>query len=134
MTEKETLFRYRMKQADETLSDAEKMMRSQVSPRSVINRTYYSMFYAILALFIKDGVSLKTSKHAGVISIFDKEYVHAGKIQKDYSKLLHKMLESRQEVDYKELVEISVEDAERCIEEAKSFLNAIKAYIEKAAN
>lgn len=70
MTDRQTLFLYRIGQAEETLSDAEKMLQNNLSPRSVTNRAYYSMFYAVLALFINEGVSLKTSKHAGVISIF----------------------------------------------------------------
>ena len=111
MTEKQTLFQYRLKQAEETLSDVEKMLQENLSPRSIINRSYYSMFYAILALFLKTDINLKTSKHSGVISIFDKEFVHAGKIDKYYSKILHKAFDARQESDYKEFVELSTKDA-----------------------
>lgn len=53
MTDKETLYFYRLKQAEETLYEAEKMVKENFSPRSIINRAYYSMFYAILALFVK---------------------------------------------------------------------------------
>ena len=82
MTDKQVLFTYRLTQADETLSDAKRMLQNKLSPRSIINRAYYSMFYALLALFLKADINLKTSKHAGVISIFDKEFVHTGKIDK----------------------------------------------------
>ena len=40
MTEKQTLFQYRLKQAEETLSDVEKMLQENLSPRSIINRSY----------------------------------------------------------------------------------------------
>jgi uncharacterized protein (UPF0332 family) len=46
MTEKDALFTYRLKQAEETLLDAEKMSQEKLSPRSIINRSYYSIFYA----------------------------------------------------------------------------------------
>ena len=59
------------------------MLKNHLSPRSIINRAYYSMFYAILALYINEGLNLKTSKHSVVISIFDKEFVHSGKIDED---------------------------------------------------
>ena len=129
MTDKETLFKYRIEQAEETLFDAAKMLKNHLSPRSIINRAYYSMFYAILALYINEGLNLKTSKHSGVISIFDKEFVHSGKIDKNFSKVLHRIFISRQEGDYKELVKISRDDAARSVANAEAFLSAIKNFI-----
>lgn len=129
MTDKEALLSYRLKQADETLLDAEKMLQAGLSPRSIINRAYYSAFYAVLALFLKADISLKTSKHAGVLSIFDREFVHSGKIDKHYSKTLHRMFNARQESDYKELVELSLEDAAEFVELARGFLEGIKKSI-----
>jgi uncharacterized protein (UPF0332 family) len=87
------------------------------------------MFYAILALYINEGLNLKTSKHSGAISIFDKEFVHSGKIDKNFSKVLHRIFILRQEGDYKELVKISRDDAARSVADAKAFLSAIKNFI-----
>ncbi len=56
MTDRNTLFFYRFKQAEETLSDAKKMLESGLSPRSITNRAYYSVFYAILALFLIENL------------------------------------------------------------------------------
>lgn len=42
MTDKETLFKYRIEQAEETLSDADKMLKNHLSPMSILNRAYYS--------------------------------------------------------------------------------------------
>ena len=70
MTDSEALVDYRLKQATETLKDAENMLKNGLTPRSVINRAYYSLFYSVLGLFIHDGVSVNTSKHSGVISLF----------------------------------------------------------------
>ena len=110
MTDKQVLYSYRIGQAEETLADAEKMFSENLTSRSIVNRAYYSMFYALLALFIDQRVNIKTSKHSGVISIFDKEFVHARKFDKHYSKILHRMFNMRQEGDYKELVKISRND------------------------
>jgi uncharacterized protein (UPF0332 family) len=129
MTDKKTLYQYRIKQAEETISDAEKMLKNHLSHRSTINRAYYSMFYAMLALYINEDLNLKTSKHSGVISIFDKEFVHTGKIDKKFSKILHRIFIMRQEGDYKELVEISRDDAARSVADAKEFLSSIKKFI-----
>jgi uncharacterized protein len=126
MTDKETLFLYRLRQADETLSDAKKMLEDKLSSRSIINRAYYSMFYSVLALFLKHDIKVKTSKHSGVLSIFDVEFVHTGKIDQKYSRMFHKIFEVRQEGDYKELVEFSDNDAEEFVKLAEEFLEGIK--------
>jgi hypothetical protein len=60
MTDKEALFTYRLKQAEETLNDAKKMLKGGFTSRSIVNRVYYSMFYSLLALFIKTDVNIKT--------------------------------------------------------------------------
>ncbi len=126
MTDKETLYLYRLKQAQETLDDARNMIDGSFSTRSIVNRAYYSAFYATLALFLKQGLEIKTSKHSGIISLFDKELVHAGKIGPENSKILHKLFEARQESDYKELVLFSKEETSLLVEEAGKFLGAIK--------
>ena len=126
MTDKQALFSYRLRQAEETLSDARKMLEDKLSPRSILNRAYYSLFYAVLALLLKADTDLKTSKRAGIISIFDREFIHTGKIDKHYSKILHKMFQARQEGDYKEFVEWSHEDASEFVELATEFLEGIK--------
>jgi uncharacterized protein (UPF0332 family) len=50
--DKKALARYRLQQADESLDEANFLLSGQKSPRSIINRAYYAMFYAILALLI----------------------------------------------------------------------------------
>ncbi|OIP28647.1 MAG: DNA-binding protein [Deltaproteobacteria bacterium CG12_big_fil_rev_8_21_14_0_65_43_10] len=126
MTDKETLLLYRLRQAEETLSDARRMLENGISARSVTNRAYYSMFYALLALFIRFDVPYRTSKHSGVISIFDREFVHTGKLDRRYSKILHKLFDIRQECDYKEFVDMTNEAAAECIKLAEEFYQAIK--------
>jgi len=133
MTDKQVLLAYRLKQAEETLSDAEKMLEGEFSPRSVVNRAYYSMFYGVLALFLYNDVHVKTSKDAGIISTFDREFIHTGKIDPYYSKLLHKMFDIRQEGDYKELVVILKEEAYKYVNNAKEFVEKIKTFIREKA-
>jgi uncharacterized protein (UPF0332 family) len=84
-----------------------------------------------LALFLKTGINIKTSKHIGIISLFDKEFIQVKKIDKRYSKILHRIFNIRQEGDYKEFVDISVEDAVGYVNLAKGFLDCIKNYVSK---
>ena len=131
MTDIQALIKYRLNQAEETLSEAQRMLNEKFSVRTIINRAYYSMFYGLLALFLATGIRLRTSKHSGLISIFDKEFVHTGKIEKEYSRILHRMFEIRQESDYKEFVKFNEEDAIQSVNFAKQFLDRIKELISK---
>jgi uncharacterized protein (UPF0332 family) len=129
MTDREALFAFRMKEAFETLSDAERMLESGLSPRSISNRAYYAMFYAVQALFLNAGINAQTSKHAGVISIFDKEFVHTSKLDTRLSKLLHKTFEARQTIDYKEMVFVAAQEAAVHVQSAREFVDGIAKFI-----
>ncbi len=50
MTDRETIFGYRMRQTEETLSEAVRMLEADFSPRSIVNWSYYAMFYAVRAV------------------------------------------------------------------------------------
>jgi uncharacterized protein (UPF0332 family) len=58
------------------------------------------MFYAVLALVTVRSHS--TSKHAGVIGFFDKEFVKTGIFPKELSKNFHLAFDQRQVQDYGE--------------------------------
>jgi uncharacterized protein (UPF0332 family) len=126
MTDGDALFKFRQDQALTMLSDARKMREQGVSPRSVVNRAYYAMFYMVQALFIKSGIPLTTSKHSGVISLFDKSFILTGKVDKKYSKILHSLFDDRLESDYKDFVEVTSEEADKSLSETQDFINAIQ--------
>ena len=63
---KRDLALYRLKEAEESLDEAQFLFEGEKSPRSVINRAYYAMFYSVLALLIFEPYS--SSKHSGVPS------------------------------------------------------------------
>ena len=62
------LVKYRVSEAEETLREAELLLK-QSGFRGSINRSYYGMFYALLGLLATRG--LGRSKHSAVISLFD---------------------------------------------------------------
>lgn len=121
------IVKYRLEQADEALKDASILFDSGGSFRSIINRSYYAMFYATLALIAEKGTG--RSKHSGVISVFDREYVRNKIFPKEMSKLIHKAFNLRQESDYKEFNIITKEDAQKIKSGAEDFLQKIKDYL-----
>ena len=79
------LLLYRMQQADETFQEGE-ILFNQSAYRGTINRAYYAMFYSVLALLATK--KLGTSKHSGVIGLFDREFVKTGFLPRDLSRAL----------------------------------------------
>ena len=129
MTDKATLIEYRIREAEETLEDAEKMMAAGIKPRSITNRAYYAMFYAVLALFNRFETPHRTSKHSTIIGIFNKEFVRTGKLEMRYSRMLYNLFDARQIGDYKDFVELTGEDAESAVNQAREFIHAIKLLV-----
>ncbi|MCX6580223.1 MAG: HEPN domain-containing protein [Candidatus Aminicenantes bacterium] len=121
------IVKYRIEQAEDALKDAVLLFNSGGGLRSVINRSYYVMFYATLALIAAKGMG--SSKHSNAISIFDKEYVKTGYFSKEMSKLLHKAFNLRVESDYKEFNIISRDETSIILEGAKFFLETIKTFL-----
>lgn len=118
--------RLRMKQARETLKEAE-ALQDQDLWRGVINRSYYAMFYAVLALAALRDVGV--SKHTHAVAFFDKEFIHKGIFPKELSRSLHYGFDQRQNSDYGEIWDIERGEAELALSEAKSFVKAINAYL-----
>ncbi|MBK6606494.1 MAG: HEPN domain-containing protein [Leptospiraceae bacterium] len=126
LEEKQKFIFFRLKEAEESLKDAELLLQNK-SYRSSVNRSYYSMFYGILALINITGISI--SKHTGVISHFDKEFVKTGIFSKEFSKSLHSAFELRQESDYLDMKEVTLEETEAILLSAKSLFSQIKDYL-----
>jgi uncharacterized protein (UPF0332 family) len=78
------LVRYRLEQARAALEDARFLLDGNRSPQSIVNRSYYAMFYAALALLQTTG--RVPSKHSGVTSLFDTEFVLKGAFPHDLSR------------------------------------------------
>jgi len=125
--DKRQLIVYRLERARETLLDAHLLIEQGGSPGSVINRSYYAMFYAALALLITLGKG--SSKHSGVIALFDQLFVKTGEFPKTMSKALHKAFDLRQIGDYRELIELNQEQAQEILCSADQFVDAVEAYL-----
>jgi len=95
------LARYRLARAQETLEDARILARTG-RWNACVNRLYYDCFYGVSALLVRDGLS--SSKHAGVRSLFNRQYVKTGKIPKDLARIYNDLFERRQEGDYIDFV------------------------------
>ncbi len=123
----EQLIALRLQQARESLGEADALYQYSFW-RGVINRSYYAMFYAILALAVTQQVT--TSKHSGVIAFFDREYIKRGIFPRELSRSLHFAFEKRQSSDYGEVFTVSKEEAFQSLEEARRFVAGITDYLQ----
>lgn len=121
---KKDLIQYRMGRAKETLRDARLLHENGGSPNSVVNRSYYAIFYAVLALFVT--IEIEPSKHSGVVAKFDEMFVRQGIFPKEMSKILHHAFDMRQAGDYQKSEVISLEQALQVLDSAEKFLKAIE--------
>jgi len=122
------LVSYRLGQATESLKASTTLLKEGIL-RSSINRSYYAMFYAILALLTVE--KRETSKHSGAISLFDTEFVKKGLFARDFSRWLHDAFDLRQRADYAAEDPVSAEDAAIVLEHSRAFVQEIEMFLRK---
>ena len=121
---KKDLIRYRLETAEEMLKDARVLKEHGGSPISIVNRAYYSVFYATLALLVTADV--EPSKHSGVLAKFDELFVRQGIFPKEMSRMLHRAFDMRQAGDYQKSRVITEEQALEVLASAEKFIKAIE--------
>lgn len=125
------LARYRLKQAEESVDEADYLLSGGKSPRSIINRAYYGMFYAVLALLIFEPFA--SSKHAGILSYFNKRFIKEGIFPEELGRSINNAFELRQRGDYREYVELSYEQISPFIKKAREFIAQVIDYLERTS-
>ena len=130
MTENiQALVTYRLEQADESLEAARTLLDKNLI-RPSVNRAYYAMFYAVLALLAQG--KKETSKHSGAIALCDRDFVKQGIFKKEYSRWLHDAFDLRQRSDYAAEYHVSPEDAESTMKNAETFVAKVKNVLTRA--
>jgi uncharacterized protein (UPF0332 family) len=122
--DKKALIQYRLERARESLEDARLVLARHGSYASVVNRAYYSMFYAALALLIT--IDRGSSKHQGVIALFDENFIKQNILPKELGKLLHRAFEMRQAGDYRDMLVVTEDQAIDAVNSATQFVKAIE--------
>jgi len=94
-----------------------------------MNRACYAMFYAVMALLQTIGKA--ASKHAGAISLFDKEFVHTGIFPLAMSRSLHETFDERHESDYETVKMATRDEAAELLAQAEKFVERVTAYLDR---
>lgn len=121
---KKDLIQYRFECAREALHDAHVLRENGGSPVSIVNRSYYSVFYAALALLVT--VDTEPTKHSGVLAKFDELFIRQGIFSKEMSKIIHHAFDMRQAGDYQKSKVITEEQAIQVLNLAEEFIREIE--------
>ncbi len=122
-----SLVDYRLDEARESIEEAVLLLEGGKS-RGALNRAYYAMFYATLAMLaIKE---LGASKHSGVIRLFHEHYVQDGTFDKEIARSLSIAFDLRNKSDYRELTSPSSDEAQDTLAAAIKFVAEAERVIE----
>ena len=119
--------KYRFKRAEESFDDALILIENKKWNTS-INRLYYSCFYAVIALLLKNGI--ETHTHDGARIKFGNEFIKTGKIDKKYGKLFSKLFDYRQKGDYGDLFDFDETMVLPLVDQVKDFVLEVKKFID----
>lgn len=117
---------YRLDSAKERLDSAKILLEAEQYKDS-IGRSYYAIFTAVRAVLAKDEVDF--SKHAGVISYFQREYIKTGIFEKKFSKYLQEAFQIRNNCDYDDFYIVFKDDAVEQLARAEEFYQVVRQYL-----
>lgn len=124
--DREVLINYRLEQAKETVKVIDLLIANN-ELSTAVNRIYYGMFYALLALGLK--YKFETSKHEQLIGWFNKNFIHPGKVDTKYGKALSHAYKNRKKGDYDPFVVFEIKDVKLMKSEMMEFINEIEKTI-----
>ena len=124
----ESLIHYRLERAQESLNDA-RLLADAESWNTCVNRLYYSCFYAVSALLVREGLS--SSRHTGIRSLFNRNYVRTGVVPKDLARLYNDLFERRQESDYADFVRFQADQVRPWIPQTEAFIAHITSLLSR---
>lgn len=117
---------YKQQKAAQSIKEAKLLMENGLND-TAMSRLYYAAFYAINALLAINGFNPKT--HSGTKSIFNKEFILTGKIDKRYSDFYSFLMAKRFEADYDDFVFIDENKIQSLIDETEEFVQTVNTLI-----
>ncbi len=126
LEEREQYIIYRTETSRKSL-EAAKLLYENNFISSAVNRLYYSVFYIVNALLVKNEITAKT--HTGLKHQFSVKFIKTNKIDKKYGKLLTKLFNLRQKADYDNYFDIEKEAVLSMIKSVENMIDEIEKII-----
>jgi len=120
---------YRIESAHKTYNAA-RILAENGFWNSAVNRLYYSLFYAVNALLVANGIITKS--HSATKSQFSLHFVKTGKIDKKYGKLLSELFDWRQKGDYENIFDYNESSVKPLFKPVNEMIELIEKEIKNA--
>jgi hypothetical protein len=92
-------------------------------PHNIANRSYYTAFYAVCALFALDGMDFR--KHQQVETAVHRDLVRPGRWRKELGEFYSSLMEFRTTGDYGIVYNVTPENAKKALSMAREILEAV---------
>lgn len=126
-TQRLQLIRLRLEQAHETVRSTEHLVEIG-DYRTALNRIYYGMFYAVLALALLEN--FETSKHGQLQGWFNKNFVKTGILEPVLFEMLRIAFDRRNDADYELKPLPQPADLAQMLENMRYFVSRIESYVD----
>lgn len=122
------LANYRISDAKEKIESA-KILLHEKHFKDSLSRSYYAMFSAVRALLALKEVD--SSKHSGIISLFNQHFIKTNIIDASYGRMLRKAQYSRERSDYGDYVIVTLDEAQNQLHNAEQLIVEIERVLKK---
>jgi uncharacterized protein (UPF0332 family) len=120
--------KYRLEKANNTLSDAEKVIGMGMWATGA-NRLYYAAYYAVSALLIANGCLAKT--HEGIIRLFNQHFVMNGIVDRELGRQYNILFTMRLTGDYGDCFDLQEKDVAPMVEPAQRLIETVSQLASK---
>ena len=129
MTAQDALARHRLARARVALEEAD-LLESAGRWNGALNRLYYAAFYAARALLALKRID--SSRHSGVITLFQEHFVKTGTVSSDIARALPQAFARRQRSDYDDFAEVQVHEIKALREQVERLVHACEEAVNRA--
>ena len=118
--------KYRIEKCKEEFTDA-KLLAEQERWNASVNRLYYSCYYIVSALALKNNINTKT--HSGLKTQLNLHFIKTGIIPSEFGLLYTDLFDSRQKGDYGDLFDFDGETVEALTPSVEKFIKELENLI-----
>ncbi len=127
--EREEIVEYHLSKANEILEEAAHLANKGFW-NGVANRLYYACFNSVRAILIHDAIAVHS--HSGLKNQFHKNYIKTKMLDEKLGEILNRLMNQRDDADYKVKTKFTEEQIRPNIAEAQKFVNDIRETINQS--
>jgi uncharacterized protein (UPF0332 family) len=128
-SEKQSIIKRWSQRARETLQDALLLIEQGGSAGSIVDRSYFAMFYAVLALLAT--IDQPVTEHSAALALFDEKFIKQNMVPKKMGKTLQEAFTLRSTQESEELPGLTNEQAIDLYNSAVEFINSLEEKLSK---